>query len=173
MSCIVIGFIVFIATVLILAMRVPDQFMVARGIHINATPDKIFPLINSPRIANSWMPWLTQEPGVEVSYTGPESGVDASTSWRGRKNGEGIATVITSHPNEIVITRLEMLKPFKCTNTSDISLRPDQGGTYVTWTMRGTNNMMTKIMGLFMHCEAMMGPMFDQGLSNLKAMAEK
>ena len=49
---------------------------------------------------------------------------------------------------------------------------PESGQTLVTWSMFGTNNLMSKVFGLLVNCENMVGRDFDKGLSSMKAIAE-
>jgi len=39
--------------------------------------------------------------------------------------------------------------------------------TVVTWAMYGKNGFMGKLFSLFMDCEKMVGPQFEQGLADL------
>ena len=54
-----------------------------------------------------------------------------------------------------------------------LTLEPEGTGTKVTWSMLGTSegNFMMKLFAPFM--DNMVGPDFEDGLKNLKAVAEK
>ena len=43
----------------------------------------------------------------------------------------------------------------------------------LTWAMFGPSPFMSKLMGVFMNFDRMVGKDFEQGLTNLKALAEK
>jgi len=43
----------------------------------------------------------------------------------------------------------------------------------VTWTMTGPSLFVTKVMGVFFNMDKMIGKDFEQGLAQLKAVAEK
>ncbi|MFX7894998.1 SRPBCC family protein, partial [Acinetobacter baumannii] len=62
---------------------------------------------------------------------------------------------------------------FGSTSTGEFRLTPRDGGTKVSWSMDGDmgRNPLNRWMGLFM--DRMVGPDFDAGLANLKALAEK
>ena len=68
---------------------------------------------------------------------------------------------------------IEFFRPFKGTNQVNFKLAPSGGGTRVSWIMDGKYNFMTKAIGLFMSMDKMVGKDFEQGLANLKALAEK
>ena len=167
--------IVFLLVVLfvILAMRQPDNFRVARSETIDASAAEIFPFVNDQRKGQEWSPWFKLDPAAKITFNGPSSGIGAVSAWEGKKIGSGISTITESQPNELVKMRLEFLKPFKATNTAEFTLQPAGTGTSVSWIMYGHNNFMAKVMSLFMNCEKMVGPQFAQGLLNLKALVEK
>ena len=52
------------------------------------------------------------------------------------------------------------------------ALTPQGDGTEVTWTMTGNHTWVTKIMGLFVSMDKMIGKDFDKGLAKLKAVVE-
>ena len=45
-------------------------------------------------------------------------------------------------------------------------------GTTVTWEMTGKNALVSKIFGLFMNMDKLIGADFDKGLARLKRVAE-
>jgi hypothetical protein len=161
-----------VAVVLIAATK-PDEFKTVRSITINAPANAVFPYLNNLKEGQKWSPWVAMEPDAHYTFEGPAEGVGASTSWIGKKLGAGRMTITESKPNELVRSRLEFLKPFKATNTADYALLAQGNSTVVTWSMYGKSNFMSKIMGVFMNCEKMVGKQFDQGLNNLKTLVEK
>jgi hypothetical protein len=49
----------------------------------------------------------------------------------------------------------------------DFLFRSAGDKTTVTWAMYGRNGFMGKLMSLFMDCDKMCGPQFEQGLADL------
>lgn len=152
--------------------RQPDAFIVSRSQWMQAAPEAIFPWINSQRKMAEWSPWVKMDPQADYAYSGPEEGVGAQVSWKGKKTGQGVSTVSAVQPYESVDFQLDFLKPMKCTNTARFDLKPQDGGTNVTWSMQGKNSFIGKAMSLFMNCEKMVGTQFAQGLVDLKSMVE-
>ena len=76
-------------------------------------------------------------------------------------------------PSKVVI-QLDFIKPFEAHNITDFTLapRPD-ATTEVTWQMRGPAPFVSKLMGVFVDMDKMIGKDFETGLANLKAAAEK
>ena len=69
--------------------------------------------------------------------------------------------------------RLSMLKPFKADNKVEFTLIPQGTATDVTWAMSGRQPLLSKAMTLFIDCDKMVGRDFEEGLRNLKGIAER
>lgn len=67
---------------------------------------------------------------------------------------------------------LTFLKPFKSENTIVFTLVPDGDATLVTWTMTGPKTLMTRVIGIFTSMDKLVGPDFEKGLTQLKALLE-
>lgn len=164
--------VVLLILVIFISMR-PGEFSISRSILINAPASAVFPQINNLRNGDAWSPWGKMDPQMKKYFEGPASGVGSTHSWAGNQQvGEGRMTIVESRPDELVRTKLEFLKPFKATNEALFTLKPEGGGTRVTWTMSGKNNFLAKAMSLFMNCEKMVGPEFEKGLASMKAIVE-
>lgn len=151
----------------------PDDFRITRSITIAAPADVVFTQINDLHAWQSWSPWAKKDPNAQVSYAGPQAGKGSSFQWSGNSDvGEGAMTIIESRPSQLVKFRLDFIKPFTATNNSEFVLTQTPQGTNVSWSMYGKNNFIGKIIGIFMDCEKMVGPDFEQGLSNLKLVSE-
>jgi hypothetical protein len=81
-------------------------------------------------------------------------------------------TITESRPNELVQFKLDFLKPFKATNTAEFTFKPEGNQTTVTWSMYGKNSFIGKAVGLFINCDKMVGGQFEQGLAQMKSVAE-
>jgi uncharacterized protein YndB with AHSA1/START domain len=166
-----------IIATLLLAMRKADTFRVARSTRINVPPEKIFPLINDLRAMNTWNTFSLRDPASKTSYGGPASGVGAQHSFDGPKSGGGTIEITDSDAPSRVVMRLQMTKPIKADNTVSFTLARTGMGSGpaadVTWAMEGHSPFLIKVMTLFFNHDAMMHSAFDEGLANLKVLAEK
>jgi len=163
-----------IVVLLIYASTRPSIFQVQRSVSIKAAADKIFAIINDHQNWRSWSPWDKLDPNMKSTISTPSSGVGASYAWEGNnKAGSGRATIVETIPPTKLVSRLEMLKPMKAENRVEFTLEPHGDSTVVTWTMTGTQNLMMKVIGIFINCNNMVGKDFEKGLANLKAIAEK
>ena len=76
-------------------------------------------------------------------------------------------------PSKVVI-QLDFLRPFESHNITDFMLVPRADTTTeVTWQMRGPAPFVSKLMGVFVDMDKMIGKDFETGLANLKAAVEK
>lgn len=170
--------VVALAGFLLVAARQPDDFRVQRTTVINAAPEKIFALINHLPSWRLWSPYEEKDPDMQRQYGGPESGVGAAYAWSGDKNiGKGdMKIAAVTEPSKIVID-LNFIEPFKAHNIAEFELVPHGDvmpvATQVTWSMRGEQQFIGKIMGLVFNMDRMIGADFEAGLANLKAVAEK
>ena len=82
-------------------------------------------------------------------------------------------TITESRPNDLIRIKLEFLKPFQAANTAEFTFKPDGNRTSVTWSMSGTKNFMSKMFGLCMDMDKMVGGDFETGLAQMQAAVEK
>jgi len=166
-----------IAAVIVLLVAVvatrPSDFRVTRSTAISAPPAVVFAQVNDFHNWDGWSPWARMDPEMKATYAGPAAGTGAVYSWVGNnKVGEGRMTIMESHPSDLVRIKLEFIKPFAATNTAEFIFQPQGNQTTVTWNMTGKKNFMTKAMGLVMNMDKMIGGQFDQGLAQMKSVAE-
>ena len=162
-----------VAGLLYVATR-PDRFHIARTATINAAPEKIFPYINDLRAMNTWMPFLKPDPNIRLTYSGPSSGKGAVNEFDGNNQvGAGRVEITGSVAPSKVEMRLQMSRPMACDNAIAFTLKPGASATDVTWAMEGGNSLLSKIMGIFINTEKMVGGQFEKGLADLKTLAEK
>ena len=148
------------------------KFSVSRTVTVNAAPDKIYALVADPRGWKAWSAWNRRDPAMTIEYSGPASGPGAVWAWKSKSQGDGKMTFTAATPNQGVDFDL-YFPDFGTTSSGEFRLDANGGATQVTWTMDGDmgTNPVYRWMGLFM--DKMVGPDFDAGLANLKALAEK
>ncbi len=165
--------IVLIALGVLIATR-PETFHVERTTTVKAPPEKVFALIQDFHNWANWSPWEKLDPQMKKVFSGAASGVGASYAWEG-KNDVGKGNMIitaTSAPGSVKL-KLEFLEPFKASNDVAFTIAAKDGGTQVTWAMDGRNNFFSKAFSLVADMDKLVGKDFEEGLANLKALAEK
>ncbi len=170
-SIIMIVTLIFVGLGIAIAMQ-PSTFRYTRTAIIAAPPEKVFALVNSFQTWGLWSPWAKMDPLAQNKFSGPASGKGAAFEWSGNnKVGAGNMLITESTPHNLILIRLEFIKPFKAVNTTEFTFMAEGSYTKVTWTMFGPVNFMGKLINLFVNCEKMTGDMFNQGLENMKAIA--
>ncbi|HEY8037236.1 MAG TPA: SRPBCC family protein [Methylobacter sp.] len=157
----------------IVAAMQPSDFRVTRTETISAPASAVFAQVNDLQKWEAWSPWAKLDPEAKNSFEGPTSGTGAIMRWSGNnKVGQGSMTIVESHPDDFIRFKLDFLKPFVATNTAEFTFNSENDQTTVTWTMYGKNSFMSKVIGLIMSCEKMVGSQFEKGLAALKSVVE-
>ncbi len=144
-----------------------STFTVQRTAEIAAPAAVLHDLVDDFHQWRQWSPWEGLDDSLHREYGGAERGVGATYAWRGnRKAGEGRMEIVGSTPEQIDV-RLEFLKPFKAVNPTTFRFDPVAGGTRVTWTMTGTQNLMMRLFSVVMPMDKLVGGDFEKGLAGL------
>ena len=162
-----------VLVLLVVASMRPDDMRITRSETIAAPQDTVFAQVNDFHLWDAWSPWAKIDPACKNTFDGAPTGKGAGFRWDGNsKVGAGAMTITESCPGELVLIRLEFIRPFKAVITAEFTFQPKEGKTLVTWTMFGKNNLLSKIFGLFVDCEKMVGRDFEKGLAQLKSLVE-
>jgi uncharacterized protein YndB with AHSA1/START domain len=146
----------------------PAEFRIVRERTVSAPPEVVHAYVNDFRKWPEWSPWEKLDPAMKRDLSGASAGTGAAYHWVGNdKVGEGRMTITDSRPGQSVTIRLEFIKPWTATNTTQFDFAPSASGTKVTWAMSGHNNFMAKAICLFMDMDKMVGPDFEKGLAGL------
>jgi uncharacterized protein YndB with AHSA1/START domain len=174
LTLILIALVVLVAIALIFAATKPDTFRIERSINIKAPPEKIFPLIADFHKMNTWSAWEKIDPAMKRTYSGADSGVGAKYAWDGNKEiGQGSMEILEATPSSKVLIKLDFYKPFEAHNMAEFTLVSHGETTTVTHAMFGPSPLISKLMSLVFNMEKMVGPKFEEGLANMKVIAEK
>jgi hypothetical protein len=166
-AVVVVGFLI------VVAMQ-PTDFRIERSATMRAPAPAAFAQVNDFQNWQAWSPWEKVDPALKRQYDGPKAGTGAVYAWQGNKDvGEGRMTIMESKPAELVRIRLEFFKPMAAVNSTEFRFQPIGESTAVTWTMAGQNNFLSKAICLFVDMDRMVGGMFDQGLTQMKAIVER
>lgn len=164
---------ILLAVIFIYAATKPDTFQIQRTETIKAPPEKIFALIEDFHKWAAWSPWEKMDPAMKRMHSGAESGAGAVYAWEGNsKVGEGRMEIAEAVPSSRLTIKLDFLKPFEAHNTAVFTLESTGDSTDITWTMSGPSPYLSKLMGVFVNLDRMVGKDFEAGLANLKALAE-
>ena len=158
------------------AMQAPS-FRIERAAHIAAPLARIAALIDDFHAWQSWSPWEKLDPALQRTFSGPVSGRGTVYEWSGNNKAGAGRMEITGETVDasrgVITIRLDFFKPFKASNTAEFSLTPGAGGTELRWAMFGPRPFVSKLMGVFIDMDKMVGKDFEAGLAALKREAEQ
>ena len=173
MTYALITLVVLIAGLCAYATTRPDSFRLERSIVIAASPEKILPLIANFHRWAEWSPFEKIDPTMTRTFGGQPSGVGATYGWAGTGKAGAGRMEITGQTPESVTIKLDFSKPFEAHNIAEFTVRPEGGGTRVTWAMHGPSPFITKLITIFVSMDRMVGKDFEAGLASMKQVAER
>jgi hypothetical protein len=153
---------------LLVSFFLPSKYRVVRSISMKAPAEIVFAHINSLNTWPTWTAWtVARYPDMQLSFSGPDSGVGATYTWSGKSSGQGTLTIIRSEPAKEIGYEL-VFENGKFKSHGAITLEPANDHLNVTWTNEGDlgSNPIARYFGLMM--DRRMGSDFMQGLVNLK-----
>jgi uncharacterized protein YndB with AHSA1/START domain len=170
---IALALVVIVVGLLIVVTVQPNSYRVERTTTMAAPPQAVFEQVNDFHNWQKWSPWANLDPHAEAIFEGPESGEGATFRWIGNEEvGEGSMTILESEPDKLVRIRLDFVKPFEDTSTTEFTLVPEGDQTRVTWSMYGENNFVGKAFCLLMDMDKMIGEKYEEGFVSLKKIVE-
>jgi uncharacterized protein YndB with AHSA1/START domain len=171
-----IAIVVVIALVVLLgfAATKPNTFQIKRAAVMQASPEKVFALINDFHDWALWSPWEKLDPTMQRTYSGAANGQGTVYAWEGKgKVGAGRMEILEAIAYSSITIKLDFIKPFEGHNTAVFTLEKQADSTKVTWTMSGPQPYMGKLMTVFCNMDSLIGKDFEAGLANIKALIEK
>jgi len=168
---------VLVVALLAWARTRPDTFRIERSIRIAAPMVQVAQQIDDFHEWARWSPWEHIDPTMTRTFSGADAGVGAIYAWDSQgKAGAGrmeITEMRAGSERGLISIRLEFLKPWKATNTAEFLMTPTEAGTDLNWAMFGPSPFMSKVMGVFINLDKMVGKDFEAGLEALKRNAEQ
>jgi uncharacterized protein YndB with AHSA1/START domain len=148
------------------------NFTAVRSTTIKAPADKVYALVADPREWKRWSVWNERDPAMAITYSGPPAGAGAAWEWKSKTEGDGKMTFTAAEPGRRLAYEL-YFPDFGTTSSGELTLAADGDATRVTWTMNGNMGTNPLFRWLALFGDRMVGPDFEAGLANLKALAEK
>lgn len=162
-----------VALVLVLAgvaYLLPRTHTVERTAQLPAPPEVVFPILATPAEWPKWSPWNARDPEMEITFSGPPTGVGATWSWTSKKEGDGSMTFTQSIPSVKVAYELT-IAGMGPPSSGDFLIAPNAEGSVVKWAMTVDmgNSPIGRWIGLMM--PRWLGKDFEEGLERLGAYA--
>lgn len=145
----------------------PATWTVRRSVTMEATPEAIFPYLDSPAGWNAWTPWED----IESTFEGPVRGEGATRRWSDDLYGDGTFTIVAASEPHLVRYRVTVEEGALRTE-GEMVLEAEAGGTVVTWRESGDlgRNPLMGYVALTM--ESRQGEQLEAGLRRLEALVE-
>ncbi|MDO9125353.1 MAG: SRPBCC family protein, partial [Parvibaculum sp.] len=86
--------------------------------------------------------------------------------------GSGRMEIIEATPPSHILIQLDFISPMEAHNVAEFTMEREGEATLVTWSMEGGASIFSKVAGLFIDMDKMVGSDFEAGLARLKAAAE-
>jgi hypothetical protein len=168
---VIVAVFILIVALVVVGFVLPSQYAVRRSIVVQAPPERLYPLVATPKRWAEWSVWTKRDPAMKITYFGPESGTGAGWSWDSKTEGQGRMTLTKADPKDGMAYEL-YFPEFKSTSSGVMAFTPEGAATKVTWTNEGDvgGNPLMHYMALSM--DHLVGKDFEAGLQNLKARAE-
>jgi hypothetical protein len=157
-----------------LAFTKPDSFEVRRSTDVKASPEVVAAVLSDFHSWEKWSPFDKIDPQMKKTYSGSPTGVGSVYEWSGNSKAGAGRMEITGVSADKVSLKLDFSKPFEAHNLVDFLIEPgaDKTSSKVTWSMHGPNPFVSKVMQVFVSMDKLVGKQFEDGLANLKAVAE-
>ena len=166
-----------IVAVLAFAATRPPTFRIERSTRIAAPMLQVAEQIDDFHAWSTWSPWEHIDPTMQRTFSGADAGGGAVYEWDSKgKAGAGrmeITGLRAGPERGLISIKLDFIKPFKASNTAEFTMTPTEAGTDLTWAMFGPSPFMSKLMGVFVDFDKMVGKDFEAGLAALKRNAEQ
>lgn len=155
-----------IGGVLIYMVRIPAGFEARRSRVIPIDRQTLFDAVRDLRGWKSWSPWLLHEPEATITYSEEPDSAGGSYRWDGRHIGAGTLSQVRFQEPDRIDQHIVFRRPFKSQSDVWWEFKAHEGGTEVTWGMRGRMPFALRFMAPMM--SRLIAKDFDLGLAMLQ-----
>lgn len=145
-------------------------YRVERSLLIQAPAERIYAQLDSSAGWQRWGVWYRRDAQMQISPGGQAQGRGAYWSWTSTSQGNGRMELTDAEAGRRVayVLAIDDFAP----SSGELRLEPEGQATRVIWLMQGKvgGNPIDRWFALFM--DRLVGPDFEAGLANLKALAE-
>jgi hypothetical protein len=128
---ILIATVVLVLLLFAMGFLLPSAWQVERSVVIRAPANSIFPYLNSLKQWREWTVWAQQHPDIKVEYSGPDTGVGATSRWS-EEGVRAVMKIMQSEQNRSV-TYLQLFNAGEFRTDGALILVPEGEGTRVVW----------------------------------------
>ena len=169
---IVMVIVALVAIFVVLGLVGPSEYKVTRSIKIEAPAKNVFDQTTKFSNWAVWSPWAAADPGAKYTIENEEQSVGSKMGWDGEISGVGVMKISEIVSNEKMVYELSFLEPWVMSSVGGFNYTEEDGVVNVEWYDEGKIPFSQRPMMFFMDLEEMMGPQFEEGLVNIKAICE-
>ena len=133
-------------------MMFARDFRVGKTTTIHAAPERVLRLVDSLYMWHAWSASDRRHPMANRTYSGAKRGRGAVVSWDG-----GRMEIVDASTDRVAVALDGVVAEFK--------LEPEGEATRVTWSVAGQRPLFTNI-------DEVLKSEFEEGVENLRALAE-
>ena len=140
-----------------------------RTIVIKAPAEVVFNYVNDFKEWPKWDPWSEAFGDMKIEYSGNDKGVGAKYNWSGEESGEGNMEIVGSNSYTSIDQIINFVTPFESSSDIYWKFEEVEGGTKVTWGMKGEMEFFMRAIASTM--DASMEKDLLRGLSKLDSIS--
>lgn len=165
------GLVGLVVLLVLIAFFLPSTYRVERSVVIQARPEVVYTLVGDLRRWKEWGAWHARDPQMKLTYAEKTGAVGSWSAWESQSQGSGRMTITQHEPPRRLVYKLEF-PDMGTTSEGTMTLADAGGGVKVIWVDAGNlgKSPLYRWFGLFL--DRLIGPDFEQGLANLKRLAE-
>jgi len=147
---------------------ISSDYKFEKSIEIESPIDTVYNQVADLHNWPNWAVWWQQDTSMSTEYSGAEKGIGSRMDWVGTNGDVGGLEIVSCSKKEGIEIRLHLgsMNP-----SGFFKFEEMDGGTKVTWKMKGEMPFFIRFITLFM--DKMAGPDLEEGLKNLKEVCEK
>ncbi|GEM_PF-1537199 len=166
----VLSLLIFFGILAIILLLIPSEYEIKRTIEIDAPPAIVYGFVSNIRNWNKWSPLVAN--AKEVEYFNDLNPARSGLIWFGNDQdwSPGFLECFVNTPYDIIQYKLSLREGFNRAITSFIFI--DKGGkTKLSWSIKSKLDFWYKYLRFYK--EKFFGGVLEEGLANLKTLAEK
>jgi len=160
---------------LVISFFLPDKVHIERAITIKTKASVPYNLVNNLKVWQKWSPWYAYDTAVVQEFSEFAEGEGSWYSWKSNVVGNGKLTILTSKPNELIKTKLDLGD--MGINYATFYFSESNNEVKVVWTLDSEGEGMpwyfipaSKYFNLFL--DDVLGKDYEKGLKKLKEISE-
>lgn len=166
--------IILIALVVLAGILVaigPAETHLVRSTVAQAPAEVVYGRMSDIQRIASWAPWQGLDSTAVTRTEGPDR-IGGRYSWESRSLGQGSQAITGLEPHKKVGLDLAYVRPIHANGTADLEIEAMGDSSRILWHFDAKNHWSARILNLFIDLEAMMGPVLERGLADLRTLSE-